>query len=124
MAKECYIKLNGVEYPAACTLRVAYVIQGQHNHKPYTEIFKSLGEMTIEDQIDVIFAAFSVLNPEISSSSGEFSRINFRNYYLDNVDLSELMAQLQNIVEGILGTNLVSGDANETSNDQGNSQAQ
>lgn len=32
------IKLNGTEYPLATTLRVAYKIQGQHNHKAYSKI--------------------------------------------------------------------------------------
>ena len=32
------IMINGSEYTLACNLRVAYELQGQHNHKPYSEI--------------------------------------------------------------------------------------
>ena len=32
--------INGTEYSLGTTLRVAYKVQGQHNHKPYTEVFQ------------------------------------------------------------------------------------
>ena len=35
------ITLNGIEYTLASNLRVAYELQGQHNHKSYTQILSS-----------------------------------------------------------------------------------
>ena len=32
------IVINGMEYTLARNLRVAYELQGQHSHKPYTQI--------------------------------------------------------------------------------------
>ena len=59
-----YTIINGVEYPLATTLRVAYLVQGQHNHKPYAEVFKDIGDMTIEDQIGIIYCAFKCANAD------------------------------------------------------------
>ena len=49
------INYMGTDFPLATTLRVAYNVQGQHNHKPYTEVFKDIGDMTVEDQLGIIW---------------------------------------------------------------------
>ena len=107
-----YTIINGVEYPLATTLRVAYLIQGQHNHKPYAEVFKDIGDMTIEDQIGIIYCAFKCAN---SDSNITMSKQSFVDYYLDNFTLREVLGQLQEIVKGIMGEDLTEEDvpANE-----------
>ena len=52
------INYMGTDFPLATTLRVAYNVQGQHNHKPYTEVFKDIGDMTVEDQLGIIYCSF------------------------------------------------------------------
>ncbi len=95
-----YTIINGVEYPLATTLRVAYLIQGQHNHKPYSEVFKDIGEMSIEDQIGIIYCSFKCANTD---STVIIPKQNFIDYYLDNFTLREVLNQLQEIVKGIMG---------------------
>lgn len=92
--------LNGTEYSLATTLRVAYIVQGMHNHKPYTEVFKGMGDMPIEQQIDILYAAFQCANPEDAKTIT--SKV-FRDYYLDNYNLKFVMGQLEKVVKGILG---------------------
>lgn len=115
--------INGAEYPLSTTLRVAYKVQGQHNHKPYTEVFKSMGDMTLEQQINILYASFQCANPE----QAQFIKAqNFLDYYLDNYNLKVVMDQLQAVIEGIMGTELESQDKasaedqETTSEDQGN----
>ena len=107
-----YTVINGVEYPLATTLRVAYLIQGQHNHKPYAEVFKDIGDMSIEDQIGIIYCAFKCANTD---STVVMSKQSFVDYYLDNFTLREVLGQLQEIVKGIMGEDLTEEDvpANE-----------
>ena len=107
-----YTVINGVEYPLATTLRVAYLVQGQHNHKPYTEVFKDIGDMSIEDQIGIIYCAFKCANTD---STVIMTKQNFIDYYLDNFTLKEVINQLQEIVKGIMGEDLTEEDvpANE-----------
>ena len=71
------INLNGNEYPLACNLRVAYVLQNQHNHESYSSILSRVGEMPLEQQIDVLYAAFQIANPETAKT---FTREMFRTY--------------------------------------------
>lgn len=93
--------INGTEYELSTTLRVAYKVQGQHNHKPYTEVFKGLGDMTLEQQINILYASFQCANPEASK---EITAQKFLDYYLDNYNLKVVMDQLQAVVKGIMGT--------------------
>lgn len=107
------IMINGSEYTLACTLRVAYELQGQHNHKPYSEILSSVGEMTLEQQIDVLYIAFRVGNPEIAKT---FTREMFRSYLLDHAEFNTmvLIKLIKKVIAGILGKELpeVDGNAN------------
>ena len=93
-------KINGTEYELSTTLRVAYKVQGQHNHKPYTEIFRNLGEMSLEQQINILYAAFQCANPQACS---KITAQTFLDYYLDNYTLKHVMQQLQSVVKGIMG---------------------
>lgn len=97
------IIIRDVEYELATTLRVAYNIQGQHNHKPYSEIFEQVGEMGIEDQVGIIWAAFQAANPDMSKIIG---RTGFTDDYLDRYNLTDLMNHLKGVVEGILGKSM------------------
>lgn len=75
------ITLNGIEYTLASNLRVAYELQGQHNHKSYTQILSSVDEMPIEQQLDMIYIAFKVKNPDDAKT---FTKEMFRKYILDS----------------------------------------
>ena len=90
--------IDGVEYPLATTLRVAYQVQGQHNHKPYSKVFADIGDMTIEDQIGILFCAFQVGNPSV-----QMMKQSFINYYLDNMNLKQIMDQLKAVIQEITG---------------------
>ena len=95
------VNINGTEYELSTTLRVAYKVQGQHNHKPYTEVFQGLGDMTLEQQINILYASFQCANPEAAK---EITSQKFLDYYLDNYNLKIVMDQLQAVVKGIMGT--------------------
>lgn len=90
--------INGVEYSLATTLRVAYQVQGQHNHKPYSKVFADIGDMCIEDQIGILFCAFQVGNPDV-----QMLKQAFLNYYLDNMNLKQIMDQLKAVIQEITG---------------------
>lgn len=92
------VTINGVEYPLATTLRVAYKVQGQHNHKAYSKIFSEIGDMTLEDQIGILFVSFQVANPEV-----QMTRTQFLDYYLDNFNLKVVMDQVKEVIQGIMG---------------------
>ena len=99
------INLNGNEYPLACNLRVAYVLQNQHNHESYSSILSRVGEMPLEQQIDVIYAAFQIANPETAKT---FTREMFRMYVLDHDEFnaSVILQMIKKIISGILGKEL------------------
>ena len=99
------IIINGMEYTLARNLRVAYELQGQHNHKPYTQILSSVDEMTIEQQLDMIYTAFKVKNPEDAKT---FTKEMFRKYILDHDEftVTTIMTIISDIIAGILGKDL------------------
>ena len=110
------VKFKDKEYPLATTLRVAYRIQGQHNHKPYAEIFKGIGDMTLEDQVGIIYESF-LCGSRNDLNVQNIKRTEFLEDFLDNYTLSEMMNMLQEVIKGIVGES-----AAETSeeNAQGN----
>lgn len=93
--------VNGKEYDLATSLRVAYLVQGQHNHKPYSEVFANIGDMVLEDQIGILYAAFKVANPEEAKF---ITRDAFFNSYLDTFTLKQVMDQLEAVIKGVMGT--------------------
>ena len=109
--------INGTEYELSTTLRVAYKVQGQHDHKPYTEVFKGLGDMTLEQQINILYASFQCANP---FACKEITSQKFLDYYLDHYNLKVVMDQLQAVVKGIMGTE----DEDETESDSSEENAQ
>jgi hypothetical protein len=104
------VKINGVEYPLATTLRVAYKVQGQHNHKPYTEVFRAIGEMHLEDQIGILYASFECANP---SEVFKIKRQDFLDSYLDTYNLKTMMGHIQEVIKGIMGEDFFEEDKNE-----------
>lgn len=94
------VKIKGVEYPLSTKLRVAYKVQGQHNHKPYTEVFKSIGDMVLEDQIGILYAAFECANPD---QVFVIKRQDFLDAYLDEYNLKIMMDHIQGVIKGIMG---------------------
>ena len=111
------INLNGNEYPLACNLRVAYVLQNQHNHESYSSILSRVGEMTLEQQIDVVYAAFQIANPETAKT---FTREMFRMYVLDHDEFnaSVILNIIKDIISGILGKKLSDEVPYETASDK------
>lgn len=105
--------IDGTEYPLATTLRVAYKIQGQHNHKPYSEVFRNMGDMHVEDQIGIMYASFECANPQ---EAFRIKRKDFENYYLDNYNLKDLMDQLQGVIKGIMGEDFFDEKPEENEN--------
>lgn len=95
------ITLNDKKYELATTLRVAYQVQGQHNHAPYSEVFQNIGDMVLEDQVGILYCAFKVANPDEAKF---ILRTDFFNYYLDNYTLKQVMDQLEAVIKGIMGT--------------------
>lgn len=110
-----FITVMGSQYPIANTLRVAYALQGQHNHKAYSEIFANIGDMPLEKQIDIVYLAFKTANP-----STDITQKQFLDYYLDNMQLSEVMDQIAYIVEGITGVKANDQSEPTESESQGN----
>lgn len=92
--------INGQEYELSTKLLVAYQIQGCHNHKPYLEIFQAVAKMPLERQIEILFVAFRIANPEVATT---FNQQAFLNYYLENFNLKQMMNQLQAVIKGITG---------------------
>lgn len=103
MDKSISIMINGREYPLSATLRVAYKIQGQHNHKSYIHIFSEVGEMPVEQQINILWAAFEVANPEEAKT---LTQVGFLNYCLDNMQLKDLTDLLKRIFSVMMGQDL------------------
>lgn len=94
------ITINDREYQLATTLRVAFKVQGMHGHKPYIEIFQSMSDMPVEQQIGIIWAAFEVQNPDEAKA---ITQIGFQNYVLDHLILKDLMEILQSISAAMMG---------------------
>ena len=111
------INLNGNEYPMACNLRVAYTLQNQHNHESYSSILSRVGEMPLEQQIDVVYAAFQIANPETAKT---FTREMFRMYVLDHDEFnaSVILDIIKAIISGILGKKLPDEVPDETASDK------
>ena len=109
--------INGVDYELATTLRVAYKVQGQHNHAPYSKVFSEIGDMCIEDQIGILYCAFQVGNP-----NSIMSKQSFVDYYLDNMNLKQIMDQLKQVIQEITGfeESDVPTEASAESSEQGN----
>lgn len=110
------INLNGNEYTMACNLRVAYVLQNQHNHESYSSILSRVGEMPLEQQIDILYIAFQVANPETAKT---FTREMFRTYILDHDEFNAyvILDMIKRIVSGILGKELSNEDTSSESVD-------
>ena len=100
MINKPVMTLNGEKYQLATTLRVAFKIQGMHEHKPYAKVFQEIGDMGVEDQIGVIYASFIVANPD---EKFKWTTQTFQDYCLDNINVKELMELLQQIIKGIMG---------------------
>ncbi len=98
------IWMNDTEYPLASNLRVAYKVQGEYNHKPYTEVFAAVGDMPVEQQLKIIYIAFAIANPE-AATSVPFK--DFLDYWLDNYNLQDLMSALMGVIQGVMGDKLV-----------------
>lgn len=90
--------IDGTEYPLATTLRVAYMVQGENNHKPYSQVFSDLGDMPIESQIGILYCAFKVANPNVL-----MTKQRFLDYYLDNMNIKKIMEQLKVLIQAITG---------------------
>ena len=106
------ININGNEYTLACNLRVAYTLQGEHNHEPYTKVLSRVGDMTLEQQIDILYIAFKTANPDVAKS---FTKEMFRAYIFDHDEFNAtvLMQYIKKVISGILGKDLPDPDEDE-----------
>lgn len=86
------------KYELSTSLRVAYVLQGMNNHKPYLEIFQNLDKMAIEQQIKFLYAAYSV-----AAKDAVMDEDMFINECLDNLTLQEVLGAVQQLISGITG---------------------
>lgn len=111
------ITIHETEYDLAATLRVAYEIQNKHNHESYMKIFSRINEMTLEQQIDILYVAFKIANPEVAKT---FTGMMFREYYLDNYTVSDVMDQMNGVISGILGKDLDATTTDDSTASQGN----
>lgn len=109
--------INGKEYELSDKLRVAYKIQGQNNHVSYMELFSKIDTLPLEKQVEMIYVAFSVANPEEAKT---LTSQAFLDYYLDNFTLKEMMNQLQDIISGITGVDL--SKSSEATGSQGSAE--
>ena len=92
--------INDRAYPISTSLRVAFKIQGMHNHAPYAKVFATVADMPIEDQIGIVYAGFSVANPEDAKT---ITLQKFIDHCLDTYDLSVVMGMINDIIKGIMG---------------------
>lgn len=109
--------INNKTYEMACTLRVAFMIQGQHNHKPYSAVFADIKDMTLEEQIGILYCSFKVANPE----SG-ITKQDFMDYYMDNYNIKFVMGQIEEVIKGVMGLDDADVEAakSQVANAQGN----
>ena len=107
------ITLNGMEYNLASNLRVAYELQGQHNHTPYSKILSEIGEMCIEQQIDFLYLAFKIANEDVART---FTKEMFRSYIFDHAEFNTkyLLTLIKDVIAGILGKELPDIDEADT----------
>lgn len=97
------MEINGKSYELARTLRVAYEVQNRNNHKSYMEVFSTIDQMTIEQQIGILYVAFKIANPDDAKT---FTGIMFQEYCLDHFNLKEIMQHLKYVISGVLGKDL------------------
>lgn len=89
------IKYDGIEYEVSCSLRVAYTIQSRFNHQSYMKIFQNIQDMKLEEQIRMLYIAFSLKNPDVCSEQA------FLDYVLDNWNLNLTTRKVAELVENI-----------------------
>lgn len=93
------VKINDTEYKLNTTLRVAYMVQTKFGHKPYMEVFKNLDTLKLEEQISILYEAFSCENPkEVTTITSEI----FFNYILDHIGVIELNELVGGVIERIM----------------------
>lgn len=99
------IKLGDKEYELATTLRVAYKIQGMNDNKPYLDVFANIGNAGLEDQINLLYAAFSIGNPEEAKTITQ--KIFLNNVLDEGLHVDDLIEMLNAVTEGIMGPKLI-----------------
>lgn len=104
------IEINGTSYELARTLRVAYNVQSCNNHKSYMEIFSSIDQMPIEKQIEILYVAFKIANPDTAKT---FTSLMFQEYCLDHYNLNQIMEFLSYVISGVLGKEVKMTDSTE-----------
>lgn len=90
------LTIKETEYTMATSLRVAYKIQSAQGHKPYMDIFRSIGSLPIESQLKILYCSFSIANPNT------FNETQFIETLLDNFNLDQVMNLLGELIEGIM----------------------
>ena len=99
------IQINGIEYPLARNLRVAYMLQNQHNHESYSTLLAKISDMPLEQQLDFLYIAFQVANPD---EAKRISKEAFRICIMDDntFNVTKLMELVMDIISGIIGKDI------------------
>lgn len=93
------LKFQGEEVELSTKLRVAFKIEKAHNHKPYMEVFKNVGTLSLEKQIEILWLAFKEENPE---KALVLNIAKFQDELLDTSNLSYILEALTGVIEGIM----------------------
>lgn len=92
------IEIDGKEVVLSTKLRSAYYMQSLFNHKPYMDIFKDVGTMSIQEQIKVLYAAYHCGGEDQKLTAKEFE-----DKLLDTFELSDLLSALSTFAEAMMG---------------------
>lgn len=93
------IKFQGEEYELSSKLKVAFLIQKAFNHKPYTEVFREVGTLGIDRQIEIIWLAFKEENPEVAIG---LSLTKFQEGLFEESNVTYIYEALTGVIEGIM----------------------
>ena len=93
------IKFQGEEYELSSKLKVAFLIQKAFNHKPYTEVFRDIGNLGIERQIEIIWLAFKEENPEVALG---LNLAKFQEGLFEDSNVTYIYEALTGVIEGIM----------------------
>lgn len=93
------IKFQGEEYELSSKLKVAFLIQKAFNHKPYTEVFREVGTLGIDRQIEIIWLAFREENPEVAIG---LSLTKFQEGLFEESNVTYIYEALTGVIEGIM----------------------
>jgi hypothetical protein len=97
--KDNLITVDGITTPLSTKLRVAYEIQRQFGNKPYMDVFKEIGNKSIEQQIKFVYTAYVQGLKDTGQTALPLNI--FTECLLDNFSIMQIVDCIQAIIEGI-----------------------